>query len=487
MSGFRLLDLVKFFLPILPEVELPYEKVTLDEKIIFTVSSGIIFLLGQLPLYGLKPNAYLYIQDPFSDFRSIFAMEKGTLLELGLLPVLTSAFIWQLAVGFKVINVNLSLRSERELFQTGQKLTTYGLSIVYLAGLLFSNYYDESLKSYVIGGVAAWGSLFLIFVQVFIFNFFVTSIVEVIDKGLGFGSGALTLLTVQYTSNFVRDLIGLEILPLKNSNKTESFGSLANLVKNFSFNPKTLGGNVLNSFTRFELPNLTQAYIAVASILVVVGLNNFRIELPIRSTKMRGMANVYPIKLLYTGGLPLLFTVTILANLQVFGYFIASIFQYRFLGSYELVNTSLVLNNGILYYFTSPSVVQAVLNPLRTVVYSLTVVFLSTWFANHWALFSGSAPKDISKQFKEQGISISGKRDVSITKELSRIIPVAAVSGAFLLSVTAIVGEVLGGKGKGIAGVVGICAAFSIMEDFVIESQQSGGTSQLLGALSGYQ
>lgn len=479
--------MVKVFLPILPEIELPYEKVTLDEKIIFTISSGIIFLLGQLPIYGLKPNAYLYIQDPFTEFRSIFAMEKGTLLELGLLPVLTSGFIWQLAAGFKYINVNLGLRSDRELYQTGQKLTSFALAIFYLVGLFLSNYYDLSFKNHSIGTELSIGNMVLIFLQVFGFNFFVTSMVEIIDKGYGFGSGSLALLTVQYTTNFVRDLVGLELIPLKNSNKTESFGSLTNFIKNFSFSFDNLSANVLNSFTRFELPNLTQFYIAIGSILVVIGLNNFRIELPVRSTKMRGMSNMYPIKLLYTGSLPLLFAITMLANLQVFGFFVSSIFNYSFIGKYELVNTSLVLKSGLLAYFAAPTGLQIILNPIRTIVFGSSVIILTSWFANYWSLFSGSAPKDISKQFKDQGISIAGKRDVSITKELSRIIPVASVSGAFVTAVIAIIGEFLGGSGKGIAAVVGICSGFSIMEEFAMESQQSGGASQLLGAISAYQ
>ena len=117
--------MVKFFLPILPEIEYPFEKVSFDEKIVFTVGSAIIFLFGQLPIYGLIPNAQFYLLDPFSNFRSIFAMNKGTLLELGLLPIITSAFIWQIAAGLRLINVNFKLRIDRELFQTGQKLTSF--------------------------------------------------------------------------------------------------------------------------------------------------------------------------------------------------------------------------------------------------------------------------------------------------------------------------------------------------------------------------
>lgn len=480
-----MLDLVKFLLPLIPEVELPYEKVSLDEKIVYTVSCGIVFLVGQLPLYGLKPNAFLYIQDPFYEFRSIFAMEKGTLLELGLLPVITSAFLWQLAAAFRLINVNLGLRSERELFQTGQKITSIALSIVYLAGLFLSNYYDSSFKYGEIGTPLSITSFVFIFVQIFGFNLLITLMTEIIDKGYGFGSGILALLVVQFSSNFIKDVVGLELIPLKNSNKFESAGALSNFVKNFSF--KNLQANIINSFTRLQLPNLTQVYIMLFCMLVMVALNNFRIELPIRSTKMRGMNNMYPIKLLYTGSLPLLFAITVLSNFQVFGYFVASILKYPILGTYQLMNTDLVLTNGILYYFSAPSVYQLLLNPVKTIIYSSTVIVLATWFANHWALVSGSAPKDISKQFKDQGISIAGKRDVSITKELSRIIPVASVSGAFAMAVLAIVSEVLGGYGRGISGIIGVGAGFGIMEEVAMELQQSGGASQLLGALGQYQ
>lgn len=112
---------------------------------------------------------------------------------------------------------------------------------------------------------------------------------------------------------------------------------------------------------------------------------------------------------------------------------------------------------------------------------------LSVWFANKWSYISGSSPKDISQQFKEQGISISGKRDISITKELSRVIPVAAVSGAFLVAAIAVAGEILGGLTKGVATIVGVSSAFGVLEEFMMEYQQSGGASQFGGAFGGAQ
>ncbi|EGW35336.1 uncharacterized protein SPAPADRAFT_58567 [Spathaspora passalidarum NRRL Y-27907] len=499
MGGFRLLDLVQFFLPVLPEIESPVEKIAFDEKVVYTVGGAFIFLLGQLPLYGLVSNAQFAIVDPLYNIRSIFAMEKGTLLELGLLPVITAAFIWQVAAGLRLINANLGLRYDRELFQTGQKLTAFALAVVYAAGLIYSGYYDNVIRGYdPLKDSTPIGSYVLLFTQIVSWSWLVTLMVEIFDKGYSFGSGVLSFLTLQVATNTVADLIGIEVFKVFNSNKSESYGALMNLVRNFSlFSPKKNAATIWHAFTRIQLPNLNQFYISLLTIGGVILLQNYRIEIPIRSTKVRGMSNVFPIRLLYTGGLPVLFAFTVLANVQVFGYFSTVVLSklgapqllVSLLGKFELNPTSnnLNLKTGILFYLSnSTSLLQTLLSPIKTVVYAFSIVVLSVWFANKWSYISGSSPKDIAKQFKDQGISISGKRDISIAKELARVIPVASVSGAFLLAGLAVAGELLGGLGKGVATVVGVSSAFGVLEEFMLEYQQSGG-SQFTSALSGLQ
>ncbi|KAG5421901.1 SSH1 [Candida metapsilosis] len=508
MSGFRLLDLVKFFLPILPEIEFPFENTKFDERIVFTVGSAFIFLLGQLPIYGLIPQAQFHLQDPFYQFRSIFAMEKATLLELGLLPIIISGFIWQLSAGLKLINVNLSLRYDRELFQTGQKLTSWGIAIVFTLGLIYSGYYDEVIRGYdiiptrenkgVISSSLPLGSYFIIFLQVVSWQVIVSLLVEIFDKGYGFGSGILCFLALQNATNFIADLAGLEMYPVLNSNKFESFGALMNLIRNFSiFNLKSTTWQIWHAFTRIQLPNLTQFYIALASIFVVIVLQNFRVDIPIRSTKVRGMNQMFPIRLLYTGGLPLLFAYSVVANIQVVGYILFSIllklgaptFVITLLGNYVVQPASnrLVLTGGFLYYLSpEQTLLASITSPIRTVTYSLTIISLAVWFAFKWSFISGSSPKDIAKQFKDQGISIAGKRDISIAKELSKIIPTAAITGAFALAALAVVGDFLGGLGKNGATIIGVASAFGILEEFMVEYQQASG-SQFSNALSGAQ
>jgi len=491
---------VNFFLPILPEVEIADDRIVFDERVIFTISTAIIYLIGQLPVYGLVSNASVAVADPFYSFRSVFGMEKATLFELGLLPVITAGFIWQLAVGLRAININLSLRADRELFQSGQKLTAIFLAIVYGSGLIYAGYFDNVIAKYnpVTDSLPLW-EYTLILTQIVGWSFFVTLLVELFDKGYGFGSGILSFLALQSATNFVRDLIAFETLPLLNSNKSQALGALIHLVRNFKiWDLQKLYSNIIVSFTRLSLPNLIQFYIAVLSIIVVIALQNFRIEIPIRSTKVRAMNNVFPIKLLYTGCLPLLFAYTVLANVSVFGYVLIHTLQKLGLQSpmTELIigkytvdpsNNFLVLNSGVFSYLLSASTLcQSIVSPIRATVFSVTILILSIWFAVKWANISGSSPRDIAQQFKEQGISISGKRDISVAKELSRVIPVAAVSGAALLSASALVGEYLGGLGKGVSVIIGVCSAFGVLEEFMVEFQQSGGASQLTNALGNF-
>lgn len=98
---------------------------------------------------------------------------------------------------------------------------------------------------------------------------------------------------------------------------------------------------------------------------------------------------------------------------------------------------------------------------------------------------SGSSARDIAVQFKEQGITLTGRREQSVAKELEKVIPVASTTGAALLALVTVIGEVLGLKGKAAAIVVGVATGFSLLELISMDYQQTGGQSalaQVLGA-----
>ena len=112
-GGFRVLHLVRPFLAFLPEVQSADRKIPFREKVIYTVISLFIFLVcSQLPLYGIHSTTGA---DPFYWMRVILASNRGTVMELGITPIVTSGMVMQLLVGSKIIEVDNSVREDRAL------------------------------------------------------------------------------------------------------------------------------------------------------------------------------------------------------------------------------------------------------------------------------------------------------------------------------------------------------------------------------------
>lgn len=112
-GGFRVLHLVRPFLPFLPEVQSADRKIPFREKVIYTVISLFIFLVcSQLPLYGIHSTTGA---DPFYWMRVILASNRGTVMELGITPIVTSGLVMQLLAGSKIIEVDNNVREDRAL------------------------------------------------------------------------------------------------------------------------------------------------------------------------------------------------------------------------------------------------------------------------------------------------------------------------------------------------------------------------------------
>jgi protein transport protein SEC61 subunit alpha len=71
----------------------------------WTVVTLFIFLVCcQIPLYGIKTANG---SDPFYWIRVILASNRGTLMELGISPIVTSGLVMQLLAGSKIIQVRI--------------------------------------------------------------------------------------------------------------------------------------------------------------------------------------------------------------------------------------------------------------------------------------------------------------------------------------------------------------------------------------------
>lgn len=106
-------------MPFLPEVTPPERKVPFKERVFWTAITLFIYLVCcQIPLYGIVSSDSA---DPFYWMRVILASNRGTLMELGISPIVTSGLVVQLLAGAKIIDVDQSNKEERNLYNGAQK------------------------------------------------------------------------------------------------------------------------------------------------------------------------------------------------------------------------------------------------------------------------------------------------------------------------------------------------------------------------------
>ena len=94
-------------------------QVPFNQKVLWTAVTLLIFLVcSQVPLYGIMSSDS---SDPLYWLRVILASNRGTLMELGITPIVTSGMIMQLLAGANLIDVDFSLKEDRALFSGAQK------------------------------------------------------------------------------------------------------------------------------------------------------------------------------------------------------------------------------------------------------------------------------------------------------------------------------------------------------------------------------
>lgn len=80
--------------------------------------------------------------DPLYWMRVILASNRGTLMELGITPIVTSGMIMQLLAGANLIEIDFTLKEDRALFSGAQKRTlnhTSTLATVVLDSCMHAN------------------------------------------------------------------------------------------------------------------------------------------------------------------------------------------------------------------------------------------------------------------------------------------------------------------------------------------------------------
>jgi len=261
-TGFRLLDLTRPFQAILPEVVPADRRIPFKEKGMYTLVTLFIFLvLSQLPLYGIKAAEGA---DPFYWARTIMASSRGTCMELGISPIVTAGLVMQLLSGSGLLNVDHSVKSDRDLLNGAGKLLgiviTIGEAVAYVASGMY-------------GDVREMGALnaCLIIGQLFVAGIIVLCLDELLQQGYGLGSG----ISLFIATNICESIVWKSFSPytITGARGAEFEGALIALMHLLLTRPNKVQA-LKEAFYRPNLPNVNNL---LATVVVFMAVTYFQV------------------------------------------------------------------------------------------------------------------------------------------------------------------------------------------------------------------
>jgi len=407
--------------------------------------------MTQIPLYGVAASA----QDQFSSLRVIFASNRGTLMELGIGPIVTAGLILQLLAGSNIIQCDMSDAEDRGLFTSASKVFTVILTAIQAIAYIISGMYGS-----ISGPVAL-----VILLQLIGTGVVVMLMDELVQKGWGLGSGISLFIMAGVAQSVVWDTF---------SPSTGLFvGSLSAYLGHVNpFNGANAVIVYIFGSVNGVYPSLLGFFATIGVFLLVIYLNGVRIELPMSYAGYKGFRSKYPIKLLYVSNLPVIFASALFANVYFFAQLLWSQMGrpapgtnllFQILGDFKFNATSGSVTpvGGITYLVTAPTNInQVALDPLRAAAYLGIVVAFCAVFSLIWLEVGGLGPAKVAKQLMDSGMQIPGYRRSGrpIEAVLKRYIPVVTVLGGIIVGLVVGMSDFLGafGTGTGILLSVGI-------------------------------
>jgi len=465
----KFLQLIRPVMSVLPEVEKPKVAVPFLQKCLWTVVVLFIFLVCcQIPLYGIKSTENA---DPFYWVRVILASNRGTLMELGISPIVTSGLVMQLLAGSKIIDVDRSVKEERALFGGAQKLfgilITVGEAIAYVVSGMYGNISDLGP-----------GNAVLIIFQLFFAGLIVITLDELLQKDYGLGSG----ISLFIATNICESIIWKAFSPttLNIGRGTEFEGAVVALFHLLITRPDKMRA-LKEAFYRQNLPNVTNLLATVLVFLVVIYFQGFKVHVNIKQKGQKGAQTQFPIKLFYTSNIPIILQTALVSNL----YFFSQLLYKRYSGNIivQLIGVWQTAQSGqsrpisgLAYYVSPPTNFAEILaDPFHAAFYFAFILTACALFSKTWIEVSGQSANDVAKNLISQNFVLDGFRKGGLAKELNRHIPTAAAFGGMCIGALTVFADFLGAIGSGTGILLAVTIIYQYFEIFSKEQADKRG------------
>ncbi|ORE00306.1 SC61A [Hepatospora eriocheir] len=424
------IQLARPFLNILPEIKTPLQSLGVNDKLVWTILSIIVYsIASQVPLYGITN---VDNTDSFGWLRVMMASNRGTLMDLGIGPVITASMIMNFLTTAKLIIVDSSVYEDKLLSDCFQKIIT--LLVTFIQGFIqvYAGYYGPSDKIPFI-------NKFIIFFQLICSGVMIILLDELLQKGYGYGNGVNLFIASNACSKFMWSAFSPRVFHTARGLEFEGC-----IISTFYvlFARKNKFSALIEVLVRENLPNLLQFIYTILIFSVVIYIQQLRVDLNVISSKAKGISEVYPINLLYTSTTPAVILSQVTSNFCMISKLLYSNFPnnkiVRLMGVWDFkINVGNVPISGISYLLTPPfSFYDGISRPFYLLFYISFNLIASAFISKNWTDNQSDSSAKVYQKFKENGMIIKGVRETNTYNVLNDNITIASIlSGLVTASV----------------------------------------------------
>jgi len=441
-----LLDLLANASKAIPTVKKPERKPSLYERLMWTGIVLVLYLLmANIPLYGVGA---IQGQDPLLIYRVIFAAKRGTLMELGISPIVTAGLIMQVLVGSKIVELDLTDPEERTKFTAAQKTLIVIFAVFEAAAYTLSGAYGRLPPN-----IAA-----VVMLQLVIASIIVMLFDELLQKGWGLGSGVSLFILAGVAEQAVWGMFSPAPAIAREVNGLY-YGVIIELAHGI------MSGDIAHVLVRYNVPDLVGLIATFALMLILIYLEGMKIEIPVTHQRTRTIKSRVPLKFIYVSNVPVLLASILIGDLSFF----SQLLWYKFgnspyiswLAVYNQTEHGLSLVGGLVYYLSPPrGLVSVMREPIRVVIFAILLTVLAVIFGFMWVEIAGMNPRDQAEQMVRSGLDIPGIRRSTKTLErlLAKYIYPLTLLSSLIVAGIAVVADIFGalGGGMGLLLAVGI-------------------------------
>jgi preprotein translocase subunit SecY len=420
----------------IPEVRKPEEKkLDFKTKLRWTlIVLGAFFILANVSLFGLSVNAL----ERFEYLAILLGTDFGSIISLGIGPIVMASIILQLLTGAKIIDIDTSTVEGKKFFQGIQKL----LIIFFIV--------FEAVIYVMMNALQAMPGFTAIVITQLILGGLAIFYMDELSKKWGFGSGVSLFIGAGVSWRLITS--AFQFVNQQGQNCLLDFKSTPCSGKFF-----VLIQSIVNKYP-VEFMSASAAIIATVLIfLVVVWVQSLKVEIPLSFGRIRGYGVKWPLSFFYASVIPVILTAALIAQVQMLGGILENWLGHpTFLGHF--IEGQAV--SGFAFWLGSTNILDLFIRGgflwkylLQGLTHVLSFALLSMVFSIVWVKTSGMDSKSQAHKISSSGLQVAGFRQDNRILEsiLDRYIMPLTVMGGLAVGILASITDLLGALVSGTA------------------------------------